>query len=329
MPRASGVGSWPGLQITEAVRQVRDLLVVEQGLPYLPELPARGPGADLVGRSAGLLVELPVDLQPSGWRLTDAPGRDVRRARSLLGEDLDALAEAYDGFTGELKVQVAGPWTLAASIFLPRGERAVHDPGAGRDLAASLAEGVRDHLAALARLVPGARWVLQVDEPALPGVLGGVLPTASGLGVLPAIEPDVVRAGLTEVLAAAAERATTVVHCCAPDVPVELLRAAGADAVSIDTSLLDRPGWEELGAVVERGATAWAGIVPTDATAPRPDDLLRPLLGAWESLGLGDDRLDAAVLTPACGLAGATPRQALDLQRAAVAAADLLAERLA
>lgn len=55
MPRASGVGSWPGLQITEAVRQVRDLLVVEQGLPYLPELPARGPGADLVGRSAGLL----------------------------------------------------------------------------------------------------------------------------------------------------------------------------------------------------------------------------------------------------------------------------------
>ncbi len=30
-------------------------------LPHLPELPARGPGADLVGRTAALLVDLPVE----------------------------------------------------------------------------------------------------------------------------------------------------------------------------------------------------------------------------------------------------------------------------
>ena len=60
-------------------------------LPHLPELPGRGPGADLVGRTAALLVDLHVDLQPSGWRLVDRPGMDERRARAYLGEDLDEL----------------------------------------------------------------------------------------------------------------------------------------------------------------------------------------------------------------------------------------------
>ena len=40
------------------------------------------------------------------------------------------LAEAYDGYPGALQVQVGGPWTLAASVELTRGERALVDPGA-------------------------------------------------------------------------------------------------------------------------------------------------------------------------------------------------------
>ena len=90
------------------------------GIPYLPELPSRGPGADLVGRSAALLADLAVDLQPSGWRFTDRAGRDLARTRAFWRRDLDELAEAYDGYAGPLKVQVAGPWTLAASIELNR-----------------------------------------------------------------------------------------------------------------------------------------------------------------------------------------------------------------
>ena len=86
----------------EAVRTVRDLLLAGdgEGLPHLPETPARGPGADIIGRAAGLLVDLPVDLQPSGWRLVDRPGRDAGRTASLHREDLDELAEAYDGYVG-------------------------------------------------------------------------------------------------------------------------------------------------------------------------------------------------------------------------------------
>lgn len=51
----TGIGSWPGTDIREALRVVRDLLAeAPEGvttMPYLPELPARGPGTDLVGRS--------------------------------------------------------------------------------------------------------------------------------------------------------------------------------------------------------------------------------------------------------------------------------------
>ena len=62
------------------------------------------------------------------------------RAASLWSEDLDELAAAYDGYAGPLKVQVAGTWTLAASIELHRGERAVTDEGAAREIVESLAE---------------------------------------------------------------------------------------------------------------------------------------------------------------------------------------------
>ena len=234
MSRASGIGSWPGTSVREALAVVRDTLA-DDGLPYLPELPARGPGADMVGRSAALLVDLSVDLQPMGWRFVDRPGRDASRTASLWREDLDELAEAFDGYTGELKLQVAGPWTLASSVWLHRAERAVVDVGATRDLVASLAEGVRVHLDEVQRLVPGADLVLQLDEPSLPAVLAGRLPTASGYGRLRAVDPQVAAAGLRDVLAAAGERRTAI-HCCAPDLNWPLLRGTGARALAVDTT---------------------------------------------------------------------------------------------
>ncbi len=97
---ATGIGSWPGTDVRAAIRATFDDLGEPPQLPYLPELPARGPGADMIGRTAALLVDLPVDLQPSGWRLVDHPGRDLKRARSFLSEDLDTLAEVADGYTG-------------------------------------------------------------------------------------------------------------------------------------------------------------------------------------------------------------------------------------
>ena len=306
MTRASGVGSWPGTRSREAVVTVRDLL--GDGIPHLPELPARGAGADMIGRSAALLTDLHVETQPYGWRFVDRSGRDEGRARAFLREDLDELAEAYDGWSGPLKVQVTGPWTLGATIELPRGERAVADDGARRDLVGSLAEGLRAHIADVERLVPGAEIIVQVDEPGLPAVLEGRLPTASGYGTLRAVDRSEVRDGLREVLAAAGER-TTLVHCCAGDVPVQLVRESGARGISLDTSLLDGARWEQIAEAVEAGVILWAGAVPTTGGDWRT--ARERLVGAWQRIGLPLPSLADVVVTPACGLAEAPPSSAV------------------
>ena len=79
-----------------------------------------------------------------------------------------------------LKVAVTGPWTLAASVFRPLGGRVLADRGARRDVAQSIAAGVRDLVADVERRLPGVEVLVQVDEPALPAVLAGAVPTEGG-----------------------------------------------------------------------------------------------------------------------------------------------------
>ncbi|MGD8148983.1 methionine synthase [Ornithinimicrobium sp. Y1694] len=325
---ATGIGSWPGTDIREALRVVRGELASGAvpegvlGLPYLPELPARGPGADMIGRAAHLLVDLPVDLQPQGWRLVDRPGRDAERAASLWRQDLDELAEAFDGYVGPLKVQVTGPWTLAAALWRPLGDRVLDDPGAVRDVVASLAEGVAGHLARVRALIPGAELVLQVDEPSLPAVLLGRIRSESGYRTLRTPERGEVVAALARVLDQAADQAPVCgVHTCAGDPPVSVLTEAGAGFLALDVSLVGEPGWEEIALAVEGGRQLWAGL---DLTA---GDVDASLLRRWSELGLPLSVLKDLGVTPTCGLAGMTPEQARSLTAATVTAAARLAER--
>jgi hypothetical protein len=306
---ATGVGSYPGRDPAEALRVVLGEL---PDLPHLPELPERGPGADMAGRAAAMLVDLPVELRPSGWRFGDRPGRDLRRARDHLARDLDTLEELAGTYEGPFKIQVCGPWTLAASIELPYGDRSLRDPGAVRDLIVSLAEGVATHVADVRRRVPGARVLVQLDEPGLPGVLAGTVPTASGFGKLAAVEEQVAEEGLRGVIGAAtasAGVAGVVVHCCAPDVPYGLLRRAGAAAVSVDLALVPRRAGDDVGETVDAGSGLFLGIVPgADAVLPGLKETAAPVRELWRRLGFPPERLaDQVVLTPACGLAGASP----------------------
>ena len=326
--RASGMGSWPGTDVLETAR----IVVGELGdpaVPHLVELPGRGPGSDLVGRGAVLLVDLPVDLQPSGWRLVAHAGRDLERARSMFRQDLDVLAEVADGYRGPLKVQAAGPWTLAASLHLPRLERAVVDRGAYRDIVAALAEGVGRHVQEVRRIVPGADVVVQLDEPSVNAVLQGRLPTASGFGRLRAVPEPVVVDGLRDVLDAArkAGATDTVVHCCDAGVPVESLVRAGADALAVDVSLLGAAGWEALAPSLESGLRLWAGAVPTSGALPGAAAVADAVWTPWRRLGLAPELLSGVVTTPACGLASGTPDQARARQARAVAGAGELAAR--
>nr|WP_269329628.1 hypothetical protein [Kineosporia babensis] len=282
----------------------------------------------MIGRGAGLLVDLPVDLQPSGWRLVDHPGRDHKRTRAWLRQDLDVLAEIGDSYEGLLKLQVTGPWTLAANLWLPRLERVVVDPGACRDLIASLAEGLSQHLQEVARLLPRAQLLLQVDEPSVPAVLDGSLPTASGFGRLRAIEEPVVIEGLTTVLEAArsAGAVRTIIHSCAPKPPVRTLLRTGADALALDISLLDTQRWEQMAEATENGTTLWAGAVPTTGAA-RPQAVADAIWNPWRKLGLDPKSAADVVLTPACGLAGSSPQQARSALKVAREAARILADR--
>ncbi|QFG70109.1 methionine synthase [Ornithinimicrobium pratense] len=322
---ATGVGSWPGQDVREALRVLRGELASGQApdgvvaLPYLAELPARGPGADMIGRTAQLLVDLPVDLQPQGWRLVDRPGRDVERALSLWRQDLDELAETFDGYAGPLKVQVVGPWTMAAALWKPLGDKVLSDSGATRDLTESLAEGVAAHVADVRRLIPGAQVVLQVDEPSLSAVFAGRIRSESGYRTLRTPEREEAQTALGRVLdqPAAADRGA---HCCADDPPVDVLVGAGARFLALDLARLDGRRWEQVAVAHEAGVRLWAGMDLDAAEAAEP------LRRVWSELGLPVRDLGEVGVIPPCGLAGVTPDGARTATRRAVELAARLAE---
>jgi hypothetical protein len=303
----TGIGALPGTDPDEAARLVFGELA---GFAHLVELPARGAGADLIGRSAALLVDLPVEIVPSGWRFAAHPGHDARHARDLLQRDLDAMQANAAGYAGPFKLQAAGPWTLAASLELPSGHRVVSDRGAVRDLTESLTEGLRLHLDDVARRLPGVHPVLQLDEPSVPAVLAGQVPTPSGYGTVRAVDAPTVAQALGAVLAVA-DPGARAVHCCAADAPIALLRAAGADSLALDASLLTSAHYDALGEAVEAGTSLWLGVLPTSEQPLDLDTARDPIRRLWGRLGFAPDLLAGSlVATPACGLAGASPAHA-------------------
>jgi methionine synthase II (cobalamin-independent) len=329
MTVASAIGSMPGADAAAYDEAVRTVLGELPDLPYLPELPGRGATASMTGRTLAVVAGLDADLQPAGWRLTGSSGSaglDHRRARSLLAQDLDAVEEQAQGFAGRFKVQVAGPWTLAATVEKPRGDRVLSDHGARRELAQALAEGLGDHVADVRRRLPGADLVVQVDEPALPLVLAGQVPTASGLHRHRSVDLPVASALLEEVLGAVvAAGAVPLVHCCAADVPIGLLAGAGAHGVSVDLDVLEVSAYDDVATLLEKGAPVLLGVVPSTDPEPVPGEkaVVEKVLRFLDMLGFGpEDVAGSLVLTPACGLASASAswtRDALRLLRSAAA----------
>jgi hypothetical protein len=313
---ATGVGPMPGDDPRAATRIAFDAC---PSLPFVPWLPEAGVvGCDFAGRGAALLVDLHVDLQPSGWRLVPRPGVDERRARDWLVRSLDALEETAGGWEGPVKVSVPGPWSLAATLELARGDKAVADGGAVRDLAAALAEGVAIHVDAVRRAVPGATdVVVQLDEPLLAAVLAGRIATQSGWSAHPAIEAPVAEAHLGVVLAAGGPHAGARLEGAPP--PIGVVHRAGAAWVGLDLGPAIDVDLDAVGEAVDGGRGLVVGLATAD-----------PALRLWSALGFAGARLPATVVvTPP----GALDRGSLDdanraLRRAAEVA-DELAERSA
>lgn len=320
---ATGVGSMPGEDVDEAAATIAGELPL---LPHLPELPARGVGADMVGRTAGLLVDIAVEVRPSGYRVAPRPGGDHRRALDLLRGDLDAFDEVCERTRPAwVKVQAAGPWTLAASVEVRTGHTVLSDRGAVREFAASLLEGLRGHVAEVAART-GAAVVLQLDEPSLPDVLGGLVPTPSRYGTVRAVSGSAAKEVLRELIAGVG--VPVVLHCCAARPPVPLLADVGAAGIGIDATRPAISGrtavpaaLDELGAVWDAGTPLLLGLVPAfpPARPVRSRDLAGPAFDLADRLGFDRVRLSTlCVPTPVCGLAGADPtwaRRALELSR--------------
>ena len=325
MTRATGVGSLPGDDYAEACRWVLGELA---DFPHLPELPARGVIAGMTGRTLAMIDELGFDLQPAGWRLTDASGIDHRRAKSLLAQDLDVFEELTQAYEGPLKIQVAGPWTVAATTERPRGDRILADVGARREVAEALALGLAAHLADVRRRVPGAELYVQVDEPALPAVMAGGVPTASGFHRHRSVDAPQAAALLEPMFEVIADGgAQSLAHCCAADPPIDLFRNAGAGAISLDVTHLSAASYDPLGSMLDAGLPVYLGVLGTSPIEAISDarviDRVHRLL---DMLGFAVEEVsDRLTLTPACGLANANPAEVRSTMRTLSGAARGLA----
>ncbi|MET8796631.1 methionine synthase [Nocardia sp. NPDC004568] len=326
---ATGIGSWPGTDPREAATVIVGELT---GLPHLVELPARGVGADTVGRASALLVDMRFDTTPRGYRLAARPGSVSRRASDLLRTDLDALQEAWEnaGLRGSgrpVKVQAAGPLTLAAQVELAGGHRVLTDRGAVRDLAESLAEGLAAHIAEVGSRLE-AEVVLQLDEPSLGAVLAGSLRGPSVLNTVAAVPEPEALAILETVLTAPG--VPTVVHSCASPPPLAFLGQTSAAALAFDLATVSgTAGLDALGEALDGGKQLVLGLVPTTRPAAEMTwrDIAEP--GARLVDRLGFPRADLArrvTVSPACGLAGAPLSWARTALRLAVDTAKAFAQ---
>ena len=146
------------------------------------------------------------------------------------------------------------------------------------------------------------------------------VPTASGLGKHRSVHPPEASEALTWVL----ERAGTEpwVHSCARGTPWGLLRGAGARGLSGDLSVLGADDLDALAEALDAGERVALGVVPgADPENPATEKAVTDrILGTLDVLGLDPEAVtDLLVVTPSCGLAGASPawaRRATELCRA-------------
>jgi methionine synthase II (cobalamin-independent) len=193
-----------------------------------------------------------------------------------------------------VKVQATGPLTLAAALAAG---------GFGGDpwacLADGLAERIAGHLDLVASRLPDADVTLILDEPAL-AVPGSVPGGRRGIGVLAELI-DGFGAGL---------------HCCG-DADWEAVAGLRPAALSVDVASLG-PGFDDAAPAVAAALSGgtrmiWGAVPVSPPPLPSVGTLtarIRRAEGVLVLAGADFGALQAAWLSPACGLAGLTEDQA-------------------
>lgn len=283
----------------------------------LVELPARGHHATALGRGVAQLTELYAELTSYGWRLVQRPGADDHRATRLLAADVDTLADVHGERAessgeppGPLRVEVLGPISLAAQLHLPSGEKALIDHGARRDLADSLADGLRRHMSHLRRAVPGGIIDITVLEPDYSRVLQGEVPTASGYRRIRSLEREELRDLLGRVLRSLSQSAAdTVTLDFGSPVSAEQVEdfqssgSASVDGFAFPTRAASTGDWERAAELAEEGAQLHASLLHPreaagdDAVLPQVRELAARIAEPWRRLGMPAHSLEAFTVT--------------------------------
>lgn len=341
--RASGRGDFPGDDLSEAMSRVEGELGAPH-LPFLPHLPALGWRSTPLARTLAVCEGLAFDGASFGWRMVHSGGRGAREsalAQDRLLSDINLLADRVgaqkkrfgSGQTPVYKIQLVGPLTLAASIYLPGGERVISDAGASRDLLESFLEGLERWAEALreALQAPQALIAVQLDESEFQRLMEGAIPTVSGFRSLPALQPHYYQ----QVYRRISERFADLNLQLILDVdgtalkPVQelklltqprpaldalaLLKAMQVEAAAPcalllhpDRARLKGPGmlqvpplsdprsWEPVAQLLEAQAQLWLPVV----TSARVPDQVRRLYSLWREVGLEPTQLSAVGLMP-------------------------------
>ena len=250
----------------------------------------------MIGRATALLVDIAVEVWPSGYRVTARPGSHHRRGVDLLARDVDALDEAL-GENGARPAAGEDPGRGAVDARR-RGRAAQREPGADRP---GRGRGVRreprrGRARPRRRARPPDRGRRRradrrADAARRPR-RHAVHPERLRHGARRCPAPEA-RAALATLVSAAREAGAVdvVVHCCHPTPPLALLGATGADAVAVDLTALERSSavLDALGELWDAGTELWLGIVPSTDPAGEPpsiEGLARPALDRRRPSGL-------------------------------------------
>lgn len=316
----TGIGSLPHRSIAEALRES-----FRVDVPYLPELPMRDPrefmlahateGIPGVAADAEGMVTIDLDTWKRGRGAYDdklhaavegdrlEPFLPSPAYQSALVPFLEAIRERH---TTIAKVQIAGPLTVQWSLRTTSGEVPP---------AAALTHVSRTILArtlSLAKAVSGAGATPLVffDEP--------------GLYAFSRMQPRhllMMQELRINMMALKKLGALVGLHCCS-DADWGTLMGLGLDVLAIDTKLSLRSllkSGETLVTFVSMGGRLALGVIPTDqGEGSSVDDLLRALndhLSILEQYfptraSILEHILSRSLLTPACGLALKSEREA-------------------
>ena len=342
---ASGLGDFPGDDLGEAMSRVEGELGSPH-LPFLPHLPALGWRSTPLARTLAMCEGLAFDGASFGWRMVHSGGRGAREsalAQDCLLLDINLLADRVgvqkkrfgsgQDTAAVYKIQLVGPLTLAASIYLPGGERAISDAGASRDLLESFLEGLERWVESLreALQAPRALIAVQLDESEFQRLLEGSIPTVSGFRSLSALQPHYYQQVYRRVAVRFAELNLQLIldvdgTALKPVQELKLLSQARPtlDALALVKAmqvegaapcalllhpdrarpkgpgtlhvppLSDPRSWEPVAQLLEANAQLWLPVV----TSVRVPDQVRRLYSLWREVGLESAQLSAVGLMP-------------------------------